>query len=112
MKLIMYGASDDLVECQGQVTNTDPGDAIASDGAEFNIYSPEDGHFVLSSDKGAKLRIFPKYDDRGCWSFALGLYEEDMALPMIVVSARGHSTQVEIGADDEAWEIFWREGQR
>ena len=110
MKLIVYGASDDLVEFEGQVTNTDPADAIASNGAEFNTYSPGDGHFVLSSDNGAKLRLFPRYDGRGCWSFAPALYDEDMALPMMVVSARGHSTQVQIGADDEAWEVFWVTG--
>ena len=53
MRLTVYGASDDLVEFEGNVTNTDPGDAIASNGAEFPVYCPDGkGYFVLAGKNG------------------------------------------------------------
>ena len=110
MRLTVYGASDDLVEFRGTVTNTDPGDAIASNGAEFPVYCPDGkGYFVLAGKNGDRLRLHPIYTNNGTWAFCPALNNEDDAIPDVKVIAGGHTMRLEIGTDGQEWEIFWVE---
>jgi hypothetical protein len=65
--LKMYGASDDLIECEG-VHGTE----------EFNVCA-ETGQAHATFLLGNALRIHAIYD--GCWCFAVGLIDEDIPLP-------------------------------
>ena len=113
MRLTVYGASDDLVEFEGLVINTDPADAIASNGAEFPVYDADGkGYFFLASPSGDRLRLYPIYTANGTWAFAVAIDDEDGPLPPDVkIGASGYTTRLEIGADGQEWEIFWKAPQ-
>ena len=66
--LLIYGASDDLVEATG-IKGAD----------EFST----DGHWtgVLESSDGDTALVYVDYRDNGCWTVSLGLFEEDHHLP-------------------------------
>ena len=78
--LHIYGASDDLFECEG-IPGTD----------EFGCYNELDseaGRYMgsaLVKSKEGRIRIHVIYD--GCWSFAIGKVNEDDSFPEWVVSS-------------------------
>jgi len=51
--LIIYGASDDLIEIEGDITD------------EFNVYLNGDETVLLAVSDGTLLRV--KYDEDGIW---------------------------------------------
>lgn len=73
-ELIIYGASDDLIEVEGSLRS------------EFNIYWEDDGEagYVAVSD-GTLLRV--RYDEDGIWRFT----------PVVVGSA---DVDIKLGIDD------------
>lgn len=87
--LIMYGASDDLIEFEGI-----PG----ADG--FPAYSDSDlkDSFIV----GGVLKIYAIYD--GCWHFSIGPVDEDILLPEWPIRYKmhenGYSVQIEIDVPD------------
>lgn len=94
MKIRIYGASDDLIEVEG--------DGITD---EFNSY--EKGHAMWRGDlrapDGDVLRAHAVFSDDGCWSIALGQAYEATPLPTWPVTIARHpqmsySTMVEIDA--------------
>ena len=76
--LTIYGASDDLVEADG-IEGAD----------EFGT----SGHWIgmIVAPGGDTAMIYVDYRRNGCWTVALGRYDEDYALP---------SWGVEIVSDD------------
>ena len=110
MRLTVYGASDDLIEFEGNVTATEPSDAIASDGAEFPAYDADGkGYFVLAGKNGDRLRLHPIFTDNGTWAFCPALNTEDDAIPEVTVDAKGYTMKLQIGGHGQEWEIFWVE---
>ena len=123
--LRIYGASDDLVEFEGNVLKTaGPEDsgfdtAIAAGGAEFSLYDCVEpgnyafgGHFLLESDKGERCRVYPIYD--GCWTFAVGrdwdkrMGEETPIPPVSIANyPRGGSVELLIGPEGAGWTVTW-----
>lgn len=90
-----YGASDDLIEVEG-VKGGDEFSASAGDGlvqAKFNL--------------GGKMRVYAIYD--GCWMFAVGQVDEEIALPDWPVRTTqklkgkkcGYTTLMEIDVPDD-----------
>lgn len=67
--ITVYGASDDLVEIEG-IEGAD----------EFNIYN-ESWKGVIEAPNGDTAILYVDYRDNGCWTSALGIYEEDYKLP-------------------------------
>lgn len=68
-EVVIYGASDDLIEVEG-----------CKGADEFT--APEDGHLWrgdLVAPDGASLRVHTWYD--GVWHVAAGQVDEDMPLP-------------------------------
>ena len=53
MTLRIYGASDDLVEVEGDVDE------------EFSAYTSDDTRYVVATSTGHALSI--RYDEDGCW---------------------------------------------
>lgn len=68
--LTVYGASDDLIEAEG------------IEGAD-EFYADPSGSWVglLTAPDGATALLYVDYRSNGCWTVALGRYEEDYALP-------------------------------
>ena len=103
MRLTVYGASDDLVEFRGNVTNTD-------NGAGFPVYRPDGkGYFVLAGKNGDRLLLHPIYTNNGTWAFCPALNNEGDAIPEVTVNAEGHTMKLAIGGHGQEWEIFWVE---
>ncbi len=73
MRIEIYGGSDDLIEIRVDGKNKD----------EFNV-NPHDNNYagmlLITTIGGAQgVRVHAIYD--GCWSFAIGLLDEDRSLP-------------------------------
>ena len=66
--LSFYGASDDLIEVQ---------DSQGTD----EEYSAENWVGVIEAPNGDTALVYVDLRSTGCWTVALGLYEEDYALP-------------------------------
>jgi hypothetical protein len=69
VSVIVYGASDDLIEIEGSVQGCDE-------------YNGDDEHFVLIGDE-AKVRMRVWYTRRGVWAIAVAPVGED--IPMLEV---------------------------
>lgn len=66
-QITVYGASDDLIEVEGAISE------------EFNAYSPDDDGDLLAFSDGTVLRI--RYEDDGMWRIgplAAGTAELDL----------------------------------
>lgn len=66
----IYGASDDLVEIEGDVEGAD----------EYNAYD-EGFQGVIEAPDGGTAILYVEYRDNGCWTATLGRYEEGYAIP-------------------------------
>lgn len=82
-----YGASDDLIEVEG-IRGAD----------EFNVYG--DGPHMARFNLGGMMRIHAIYD--GCWSFAVGMVDEEIPLPdwPVRLTSEGYSMVLEIDVPD------------
>lgn len=98
MKIRIYGASDDLIEVEGDGIND-----------EFNSYEMGNGPGALMwcgdlrAPNGDIMRAYAVAD--GCWSIALGQADEDKPFPAWPVTIAQHpdtrySTMAEIDAPD------------
>jgi hypothetical protein len=107
MKIRIYGASDDLIEVEG--------DGITD---EFNTY--EKGYAMWRGDlrapNGEVMRAHAVLSNDGCWSIALGQAYEADPFPTWPVTVTRHpnmsySTMVEIEAPDgTVLENAWPDG--
>jgi hypothetical protein len=70
----LYGASDDLIEVEGDIAGCDE-------------YNADDAHFVLTGVDGSALWIRVWYTRRGVWAIALAPLDEDV--PMLPASVTG-----------------------
>jgi hypothetical protein len=75
-EVTIYGASDDLVEVEG-------------DAAGCDEYPSEDAHFVLTGDAG-QVRVRCWYTDRGIWAIAAAPVSE--GAPMLSVAISGYES--------------------
>lgn len=66
----IYGASDDLVEVYG-IEGAD----------EFTLGNNDSWTGVLEGPKGETAVVYVDYRQNGCWTVALGLWEEGFPLP-------------------------------
>lgn len=93
--LTVYGASDDLVEIEG-VKGAD----------EFTVPGSGSWEGVITAPDGATARLYVDFRSNGCWTVALGLWEEDYNLPdwpvKISLNAKAcrYSTYAEITVPD------------
>lgn len=65
-ELTFYGSSDDLIECEGVVSE------------EWN---KEHGQFLVVCPDGRQAHVWLVYGDNGCWSVSYGLVGEDVPAP-------------------------------
>jgi len=65
----IYGASDDLVEIEGDIEGCD----------EYSA----DGFWVgvIEAPDGGTANVYVDYRHNGCWTVSLGQYEEDYGMP-------------------------------
>jgi hypothetical protein len=92
-ELIIYGASDDLIEIEGYIRE------------EFNAYLNEESEgLILAVSDGTLLRV--RYDEDGIWRFT----------PVVVGSSsvdikhgqddRAHTDRVTLTGDDLSWVVL------
>lgn len=74
----LYGASDDLIEVEGDCSGCDE-------------YNSEDSHFVLIGHSGASVRVRVWYTRRGLWAIAVAPTEEDSAMLPVEITGRGYT---------------------
>ncbi|QMM52455.1 hypothetical protein HVX06_08065 [Enterobacter sp. RHB15-C17] len=90
-ELTFYGASDDLLECEGAIRE------------EIGCYN-EPGIYHLKSAEG-ELQVVGYYLDSGLWSLGISQVTEDMPLPAwpvtYAVHERGYSAQLTITVPDD-----------
>jgi len=101
---VFYGASDDLIEVEG-VKGAD----------EFGAYVGGAAGIHATFNVGGKLRVHAIYD--GCWCFAVGQVDEDIALPdwplrIGMQPGTPYSTRLEIKVPDDVKIFREREGDR
>lgn len=90
-ELKFYGASDDLLECEGAITE------------EIGCYN-EPGIYHLKSAKG-ELQVVGYYLDSGLWSIGISQVAENTPLPAwpvtYVMHERAYSAQFTITVPDD-----------
>lgn len=67
--LKIHGGSDDLVEIAGTVQE------------EFYVGQGNTWQGKITDPDGGKARVYATYTDEGCWTVALGLWDEEVELP-------------------------------
>lgn len=77
-----YGASDDLIEVEGNVSGCDE-------------YNADDAHFVLVGEVG-KVRLRVWYTRRGVWAIAAAPVEEDARTLPVMIDAEGYSAHAHV----------------
>lgn len=96
-QLLIYGASDNLVEMRGVHP---PGEG------EFSVYSKPDAPTLtatfLVTAGGYRMHVYAIYD--GCWCFGLGQAEQDDPMPPwpILRAWSGYTETVYINLPDDA----------
>lgn len=103
--ITVYGSSDDLVEIGG-VEGAD----------EFSLGIDDSWVGVIEAPNGDTALLYVDLRQNGCWTSALGLYEEDYSLPnwpmtISVDSARGnaYSTYTTIEVPDGTTIKEWKD---
>lgn len=69
--ITIHGASDDLVEIDGDVEGAD----------EYGVGLSGHWEGVIDAPGGDTARLYVDYRSTGTWTVALGQYEEDYSLP-------------------------------
>ena len=69
--IAIYGASDDLIEVEGDIDGAD----------EYNLGSTETWTGVLEAPDGETALVYVTYQKNGCWTVAFGQYDIDYKLP-------------------------------
>jgi hypothetical protein len=80
--VVIYGASDDLIEVEGDVPGCDE-------------YNDEAATFVLTGD-GGQVRVGMRYGRSGCWEATIAPLDEGVAGPTATVSISGYTARVEV----------------
>lgn len=80
--VVLYGASDDLIEVEGDVTGCDE-------------YPGDDEHFVLIGEAG-KVRVRVWYTRGGIWAIAAAPVEEDEPMLPLYVGGSGYSARATV----------------
>lgn len=75
----LYGASDDLIEIEGDVSGCDE-------------YNAEDEHFVLVGTE-AKVRVRVWFTRRGVWAIAVAPCDEDVPMLPVQITGSGYSAR-------------------
>ncbi|EBO9596923.1 hypothetical protein S930_16100 [Salmonella enterica] len=90
-QLHFYGASDDLLECEGAIRE------------EIGCYNSP-GIYHLKSSEG-EMQVVGYYLDSGVWSLGISQVAEDVPLPAwpatYVMHERGYSVQLTITVPDD-----------
>lgn len=76
----LYGASDDLIEVEGDVAGCDE-------------YSAEDAHFLLVGTEGRRVRVRVWYTRRGLWAIAAAPIEEDKPMLPLEITGSGYTAR-------------------
>lgn len=82
--VVIYGASDDLIEIEGQVPGCDEYGA-EDDGAQF----------VLIGDN-AQTRLRITYMPGGVWGITVSQIDEDMAMLPMFINSEGYSAKATV----------------
>lgn len=80
--VVLYGASDDLIEVEGDAPGCDE-------------YPAEDAHFVLVGAV-AKVRVRVWYTRRGVWAVAAAPVEEDTPMLPVALTGSGYSARATV----------------
>jgi hypothetical protein len=95
-ELIIYGASDDLIEIEGNFTE------------EFSAYPPEDDEsLVLAISDGTVLRV--RYDEDGIWRFTPTVVGSSSVDIEFGKDDRAHTDRVTLTGDDLSWVVLGTE---
>lgn len=78
--LIFYGASDDLMEVEGVVSEEYPGDR---------------GTFLVVSN-GAQVKVRLCYEDNGCWSVCAWPVDEGVDGPLGALTFEGYTAKLHL----------------
>jgi hypothetical protein len=75
----IYGASDDLVEMEGEGEVRFSDEERGRKDAEYNVY--DTSRYLVSGSNGDRVYAYAIYGDEGCWYFAVGQVDEDTPIP-------------------------------
>lgn len=81
----IYGASDDLIEVEGDVPGCDE-------------YNEEDATFVLLGYNSQRTRVRYRYGKDGLWEATISPFAEDCAGLFVTVQCGGYTPIVEVDA--------------
>jgi hypothetical protein len=84
--ITIYGASDDLIEIEGEAAGCD----------EYPADDADSGSFVLIGTDDRQLRVRVSYGHNGVWVIALSPVDEDVPALTAVVSGSGYSARATI----------------
>ncbi len=78
-EVAIYGASDDLIEVEGDAPGCDE-------------YNAEEATFVVTGANGSATRVEVKYGAGGCWMIGVAPIDEDVAMVTMAMrqQAREH----------------------
>lgn len=77
MSVTIYGASDDLIEVEGDVPGCDE-------------YSAESATFTISGPDGM-VRVRAQYADPGIWEIGVGQVDEDINVLPVAITSKGYT---------------------
>lgn len=98
-ELIIYGASDDLIEIESTSFRAE----------EFNVYPNEDERLILAVSDGTVLRV--RYDEDGIWRFTplvVGSANVDIKV-CPVDSEDSYTDRVTLTGEDLSWVVLGSE---
>lgn len=94
MKIHLYGSSDDLVEIEVTRDGT-----VDADELNRSI-----AHFLVVDETGRRSLVTLRYNEQGLWEATVGQHDEDVPLtPIRITADGGHTVNVFIDAETEAW---------
>lgn len=92
-EIIIYGASDDLIEIEGNIRE------------EFSSYPPEDDEtLILAVSDGTVLRV--RYDEDGIWRFTPLVIGSSYVDIKYGTDDRAHTDRVTLTGNDLNWVVL------
>lgn len=82
--ITIFGASDDLIEIEGDAKGCDE-------------YTATEGTFIAYCSGGETVRFTVRFTPRGVWGIEFEPVDEDIPMPAITVSSDGYTPTAKIG---------------
>lgn len=81
--VLFYGASDDLIEVEGEIPGCDE-------------YNAEDASFVVVCENGSVCIVRVNYTSEGTWQVGVRPIGENVPMPEAFVSGEGYTARISV----------------